>query len=186
MILKTCSRCSKEQPLDNFYISKTSSDGHRSWCKECVKNYTRSLYHTNPEYRKNQIQLNNYENSKERQQKYFKSQKGKDALKKYHQSDKGKKAIRRANRKANKTEKRKKLYRANKARRKRDLKWISFMDNPFPDDVEVDWHHINDLIVIPLPRKLHQHNLGVNHRSKCNNIINQIYGIDEGLFNDNC
>jgi len=168
---KICSRCSKELPLDCFYKNKGNKSGFDSWCKSCHKFYTQNEY--KQKHNKNQA-------------KYFKSLKGKESIKKYHQSDKGKKAIRRANRKANKTEKRKKLYRANKARRKRDLKWIPFMDNPFPDDVEVDWHHINDLIVIPLPRKLHQHNLGVNHRSKCNNIINQIYGIDEGLFNDNC
>lgn len=33
---KKCSHCGRLLPVDNFSRSKTSANGYRSWCKECV------------------------------------------------------------------------------------------------------------------------------------------------------
>jgi hypothetical protein len=36
-IQKVCSWCQKTKSTDDFYKSRTHSDGFKSWCKECVK-----------------------------------------------------------------------------------------------------------------------------------------------------
>ena len=36
------------------------------------------------------------------------------------------------------------------------MKFIQLMDNPFPKEIFIDWHHINNLFVVPMPRNLHQ------------------------------
>ena len=36
MMRKTCSRCDKEKPLDDFGKDRAKKDGHRSECKECA------------------------------------------------------------------------------------------------------------------------------------------------------
>ncbi|MGD9726514.1 MAG: hypothetical protein AB7L09_00590 [Nitrospira sp.] len=33
--MKKCSRCDIEQPVDNFYTNRRTSDGLASWCKQC-------------------------------------------------------------------------------------------------------------------------------------------------------
>lgn len=35
--VKTCSKCKRILPLDNFYKNKTLSSGYSSWCKDCCK-----------------------------------------------------------------------------------------------------------------------------------------------------
>jgi hypothetical protein len=60
----------------------------------------------------------------------------------------------------------------------RGLKFTPLMSNPFPEEVEVDWHHVNDLLVIPIPRKLHRGTRGKDHIAKCNMIIDDLYGLD--------
>ena len=42
MKLKTCSKCSEEQPLSAFYRDSRKADGHRYQCKRCVGRYERS------------------------------------------------------------------------------------------------------------------------------------------------
>ena len=44
MQLKTCSVCNQEFPIDNFYKSKYSRDGHRSECKDCSKSNNKRYY----------------------------------------------------------------------------------------------------------------------------------------------
>jgi hypothetical protein len=39
-------------------------------------------------------------------------------------------------------------------RRQRDLEWIPLMANPFPCDI--DWHHVNNLFVVPVPADIHE------------------------------
>lgn len=66
--MKTCSRCSLEKPLDEFYNRKKSRDGKHVWCKLCCKAYAasaetkgrrnarqRERYATDPEYRQERL-----------------------------------------------------------------------------------------------------------------------------------
>ena len=41
------------------------------------------------------------------------------------------------------------------AKRKRELGYIQIMSNPFKGIIETDNHHINNIFVIPVPRKIH-------------------------------
>jgi hypothetical protein len=77
-----------------------------------------------------------------------------------------------------KTKKGKEVHLKSQAKRKRNLNWITIMENPFPEEVKIHYHHINDMITIPIPDKLHLSTLGKNHRLKCENIIKDIYGLD--------
>lgn len=38
---KTCSKCKTTKPIDEFYTTPGSNDGHHSWCKECNRNQVR-------------------------------------------------------------------------------------------------------------------------------------------------
>jgi len=76
------------------------------------------------------------------------------------------------------TEKGKIAHRRACSKRKRNLKFIPLFVNPFPEEIDVDYHHINNLLVIPLPRCIHNRTLGGNHRNECKEIIKSIYGFD--------
>lgn len=39
--MKTCSKCRKEKPLSEFYLSKTVAAGRQNYCKDCAKWATR-------------------------------------------------------------------------------------------------------------------------------------------------
>lgn len=78
-----------------------------------------------------------------------------------------------------------------KAKRRRNLKWVPLFDNPFSNDVVVDFHHINNILVIPLPRTIHNY-LPVRpidlHRSLANDWIKKLYclDVDEFLSESKC
>lgn len=39
--LKTCFKCGKEKPIEEFYIHRAMKDGHLNKCKDCTKQDTR-------------------------------------------------------------------------------------------------------------------------------------------------
>lgn len=43
------------------------------------------------------------------------------------------------------------------SKRKRNLGFTELCPNPFDEAEAIDWHHINDEVVIPIPRDIHQH-----------------------------
>ena len=64
--------------------------------------------------------------------------------------------------------------------KRRGLGCFILLNNPFPPEVKVDYHHMNNLIVIPIPSKLHNNNSqDINkHRERCNEIIEKLYIIN--------
>ena len=66
-------------------------------------------------------------------------------------------------------------------RRKRNLGFVPIMNNPFPQEVKIDYHHINHVFVIPTPRKLHRSASGKQHRIKINKNIENL-GFNLGVF----
>lgn len=73
MFLKQCKKCRKELPLENFYKSKYTKDGYRSYCKECDKENNHVYYNNNKErlieYQRDYTN-NNREKVREYQNKY--------------------------------------------------------------------------------------------------------------------
>jgi len=67
-------------------------------------------------------------------------------------------------------------------KRQRELGYFELWDNPFPDEIEVHFHHINKMLVIPMPARLHEKTTGRKNRNQhmdaCNKIIEEIYGVD--------
>lgn len=45
--MKKCVRCNKTKFLFQFYKDKKSSDGHRSWCKDCLIKYNQKCKERN-------------------------------------------------------------------------------------------------------------------------------------------
>ena len=71
--------------------------------------------------------------------KYRQSKKCKDAVKRYQQSEKGRRAAR-----------------VSQARQ-RGLGYNELCENPYPKDIKVAYHHINDMDVVPIPLNVHKH-----------------------------
>lgn len=53
MELKTCSKCGKEKPTDDFYI-------HRRSCKKCMRAYHQAFAAARPHYHRNRNLLTRY------------------------------------------------------------------------------------------------------------------------------
>ena len=67
-------------------------------------------------------------------------------------------------------------HKQSQAKRKRSYGWIPIMTSPFPDDIKINQHHINNLFVIPIPDKFHNGG-GKNHRKQMEKIIMTLYSI---------
>lgn len=192
METKVCPHCEIEKPTSEYYKRKTTKDGLRSWCKECeieVANkynaehreerneYQRNRYKENPEkcieairkYRetcpdystkkkrwRRNSYLNNMDNEKQGMKEYLKTENGRESLLKSY------------------------------AKRQRNLDWILLFFSPFPEEVKVDYHHINDWIVVPLPSKLHENLVGQKHRERCDELIKHIYITDFTKIIEEC
>ena len=63
------------------------------------------------------------------------------------------------------------------------MKFIEIMDNPFPKEIRIDFHHINDMFVVPIPTMTHRKfYYGKNvkkHRMECNRFILELYGLND-------
>jgi len=100
---KECGVCSKLRPLAEFNKNKSSSDGHRSKCRDCdrkyksknknkIRNLSKEYYKKNSEIIKTQVkeyQHNNQEKIKVREQAYRKKNKEKISTrrKKYYDAN---------------------------------------------------------------------------------------------------
>lgn len=128
--------------------------------KEHIINQNKKYYEKNKEYfkkyyEKNKEHIKKYrEENKEHFKEYFK-----EYFKKYQQSEKGKIAKGKG-----------------KAKRCRNLGFELLFDNPFNGE-PVDYHHISNGFVLPLPRDIHKSNLGRNHRQRLKPIIQELYNI---------
>ena len=62
--------------------------------------------------------------------------------------------------------------------KKRNLRYVPLFDNPFPkgDVRSIDMHHINSIIVIPLPHRTHKKM--TNHDDHCKKWIQKLYLLD--------
>lgn len=76
MASKTCTKCKQALDVAEFYKDATRKDGLRSWCRTCVKEYSRQHYQNNPDKvkeHKRKWKKNNPDNVKEHKNKWAKS-----------------------------------------------------------------------------------------------------------------
>ena len=62
------------------------------------------------------------------------------------------------------------------AKRNRNLGFNKLVENDW--NCKIDWHHVNDNDVVPVPRNLHQmcpSNNSKEHRKICNKLVNILY-----------
>lgn len=168
MEYKTCSKCGIEKPLKDYYIS--IRDGIFAHCKECNKKRSREYFFENHEERL-KINKEYYETYKELYPDRVKKTKEnwRKNNKKYMQDYK---------KNYRHTEHGKIVLKKSKEKRSRNKGFVPLFENPFPNEIEVDYHHINNLLVIPLPKVTHKGNLGKNHIEKCNKWIQKLYCLD--------
>lgn len=176
---KKCSTCDCILPIIMFDKNKCDCDGLTNICKDCRKEYRKinkediDIY--NGVYYKNNREkiLKRYENDREHnlEIKHIYYERNKDMIykknKEYRHTDEGKITERRI-----------------KAKR-RGMSFIPIMKNPFPEEIEVEWHHMNKFLVLPLPKNLHRKSLSGNHFKNCEEIIYKIFGLNLGeLFRE--
>lgn len=114
------------------------------------------------------------------QHKYKISDKGKIAEKNYSQTLKGKLTRKHAESKYQNSEKGKKWWSKYSAQRRQSHGFNLIIENII--DEKIEHHHINDNDVVAIPRDLHRLYSGrniINHRFMCNQIIKQIYHMED-------
>ena len=166
---KKCSKCQCVYPISRYWGNKCEPDGLVLQCKDCMEEYNqsekgkeRSRNGSMTHYHKNRYKLLQY--SKE-----------------YQQTDKGKEVHRIAYKKYRQTEDGKLIYRIHGAKRK-GLGYEELFNNIFSEDILVDYHHISDAFVIPIPRHIHRtyngkEYEGNRHREILKPLIEEMYGI---------
>lgn len=173
MKVKFCPQCKKNKNFMQFRNDKTRKDGLSCWCRNCLSEQSKE-YTKRPEVitrRQKWEKVNRKRRRKQQKKNYYKN------IEKEHERSR---IYREKNIEKNR-ETLKRHYKNNKdqylkrnAERNRKLKWIKVMDNPFPRYIEIDCHHLNDLLVIPIPRILHKfcyNNIQNKHRKLCNEKI---------------
>ena len=125
-----------------------------------------------------------HERTKQYKRKYNISDKGHIAKKRYRQSKKGMATRQKYwqsehylnyKKKYAKTKVCKQLSRKTLAKRRQRLGYIEMFINPFADNIKVEWHHINDVYVVAVPKEIHRLSYGKNHREQMMNVVKQIY-----------
>jgi hypothetical protein len=177
---KRCSRCKQWKPETEFYENGVAKDKKNSQCKNCVLQQT-------AEYQK----TNGKKIHELATQRYAKSEKGKKTQRKMYEREKknGYPNIYKYQKKhPEKQKKFQKNWRKNHrqynriylAKRRQKLGYFELWSNPFPEEMPVEYHHINNILVIPLPKKTHRRgcNDTERHRGRCKEMIERIYCID--------
>jgi len=165
---KYCPRCKEVLPIIMFTKDTHKIDNLSLYCKDCNCNRFKSWLDKNKEYDKERNKIwrdNNIEYNLERVKEWRENNKDlkREYEKNYRKTNSGK------------------LAKHKTRNNRRKLKSIELFINPFPEDIKVEYHHINNLLVIPLPKGLHQAcNGGTTnkHREKCNKKILSLYGLD--------
>ena len=172
-----CTKCDTILDIANWYLCNRKK--HYYICNQCLAK-TRLPYQKRCKEKvrlcKTKWRQEHKEELKIRDAKYYQKHKEKILLqsKKYYWECREK--INKRHKNYNRSKKGRIIMLKTQAKRKRNLGFIPLMDNLFPDEIQVDYHHINNIFVIPIPRQVHKNMLGKNHRVKVNNWIEEIIG----------
>lgn len=179
---KNCIICGKIILSGNLNKNTCSEEcfiqHRRDYHREYEKNYKKS----HPEYRKyiENYSIKNKERKKERRKKYQKEnrtriqEKHREYKRKWRQTKKGRENVKRS-----------RLRRRLKAKNK---KFIEIMPNIFPENISVDYHHIDGKwFVVPLPKNIHQMHIGKidYHLKETNQWVEIFYNFNINEFLNN-
>jgi hypothetical protein len=191
---KQCSKCKEWKDITNFWKDKRVRTGLKACCKICHYKMNRKWQIKN-KHKMREYQKIYKEKHPEKQKEYYQKHKDKRLLKNKIWREKNKDEIKKKsheyyllnkerlyqkNREWFNTEKGKLLERKRRAKR-RGLRDIEFFPNIFPDGIKIEWHHINDFIIVPLPVETHRQSYTNNlalHRKLAEQWIEYIYGIN--------
>jgi hypothetical protein len=181
---KICIYCNNTYDISFFTVNKVLPDGHTNSCKSCRKKYNsidnkihrKEKREKLKDWRKNNPEKNILYNK--RHKIWLNNHKEEQLLKAREYYYKNKEQQHDSHMKYKKTENYKDSYHKSHARRYRNLKWIKIMENPFPKEIPIHWHHINSFFVIPIPKDIHSKNLGIYHKEKIEKYINKLFVLD--------
>lgn len=196
---KLCARCKQWKPETKFSINKARIDGLDCYCKKCVhddrykKEYNirdelgrkfctkckqwlpETEYNGRSRCKKCILQeAKDYywkapEIHNEKSRRYYRVH-ADELLRKtaeYHRTEKGKEVKR-------KTDAKRKKY-----------GYIQLWDTPFSNEIKTGYHHINNMLVVPMPERTHRicnRNDADEHRRLANKWIEKLYCIDLKIF----
>ena len=117
--------------------------------------------------------------------KYNVSEKGKACQRRFLLTDKGKQSSKRKQAKYHATPAGKLTRLRSENKRRRNLGFNILFPNPFGSEIEIQWHHIDDINVVALPKSIHDLYDGdtKTHREKCLPHVKALYFTDD-LGND--
>jgi len=151
----------------------------KDWAEEnseSRKGYYHDYHLANAEHKcqmANDWYYNNYDRAQESRKNYYYYEHQDEILEYYKTNETFKKAHR-------------KQAKKDKAKRK-SMGFILLFKNPFPNEIKVDYHHINNLLVVPIPKRIHSicsNNNPSEHREHCNMWLYYLYNLDiDKLFN---
>jgi len=174
---KFCKKCNKLKSTSDFGTNKSKKNGLTFYCRDCTRIYKKEWRSNNKEHIRiyyREWRDNNREKCNKWQHEYIKNNPDYQIYIKDY-SLKNRERINLNSKKWRQTEVGREKNLSYVSGYYRNKKWIPLMDNPFPDEIKVEWHHINNMLVIPLPRITHRKMLGKNHVELCNNWIREYY-----------
>jgi hypothetical protein len=199
--MKTCIKCKRLLDFSGFHRRANGSrDGYVNICKECKHKYDELRYKNDRDkiLENSRIWYINHKEEKNRKNREWNTkneEKRRQMSRKYyldHKEEINKKAIiwgklhieekRNGYKKYRKTNKGKLSMRKCASKRRKMLRWVELFITPFPKEIEIDYHHVNGVLTIPIPRITHVYcSSGQNkelHKKKCNEWIKKLYGLD--------
>jgi len=157
----------KTKNKSEFSKRKAAKNGLNCWCRSCQKEYAKTYYKA---HRREYLTINKIYYETHRKECLAASDKYNKENPEQHM-----KCIKRW-RKENPEKEREHDAREH-AKRKRNLGFTKLVENPFNILEPIAWHHIDDELVTPIPKDIHQHFSGgdtTEHRELLEFVVLQI------------
>ena len=151
MELKKCSICKQKLPLVAFHKNSQQKDKLECRCKFCRRKTAGS------KKTKGKTKNNDYKKMVYWLRKMFNPDYEKEHYKKYSEH-----------------------YKRKRDERERGLRFVKKYENPFKESEKIEWHHINNIEVVAIPKDLHdlyKINNRETHRENLTPVVKQIYEV---------
>jgi hypothetical protein len=145
--MKQCTKCQKIKDSSSFRKNKSTPDGLSYSCKECLRDYDKSVYNLHKEERRLY--------AKKQRKKHLPRRKRYDIN--YYHNHVMENLERVENWKIHNKERWRELRLKATAKRSRKYGFKKIIENPFDKSEPIEWHHTDDEYVVPVPLDIHQH-----------------------------